>query len=278
MKPEVLLVANEYSRPLHSVQTGDPAALRRVVFLHGLFGRGKNFTRIASGLNPEVQSLLVDLPNHGQSPWTERFDYAQMADFVAAHLENGFAAGGPVDVVGHSMGGKVAMVLALRHPHLVRRLVVIDISPVASGSSRGEFNHLLSALTTLDLPAIESRLEAHAALRDLIPSDTVRGFLLQNLKRESEDQGFGWEPNLGLLSAQIETIMGFPDVTGAVFEGPVLWIRGDRSDYVSDVDAPAMRALFPKVRRLTVRGAGHWVHAEKPDEVIAALRGFLLTA
>lgn len=253
---------------------GDSGAERRVVFLHGLFGRGKNFTRIASGLEPEAQSLLVDLPNHGQSAWTAHFDYAEMADIVAANLRSSFAAQQPVDVVGHSMGGKVAMILALRHPELVRRLVVIDISPVASDSSRGQFAHLLSSLASLDLNAIESRIDAHAALREAIPEDTVRGFLLQNLRREQG--GLSWEPNLALLNDEIEKIMGFPSVSGLMFDRPVLWIRGDRSDYVTEEGVPVMRELFPKTRRLTVRGAGHWVHSEKPDEVIAALRGFLL--
>lgn len=264
------------SHPLHSTLVGgsNPAPAARVVFLHGLFGRGRNFSRIAAGLEPEAQSLLIDLPNHGESGWTEGFDYAEMADLVADHLRNGFASAGPFDVVGHSMGGKVAMVLALRHPDLVRRLVVVDISPVASASGRGEFPHLLSALRTLDLAAIESRTDAHAALREAIPNDTVRGFLLQNLQRAGD--GFAWQPNLRLLHDELEAVMGFPDMTGRLFEGPVLWMRGERSDYVADDDAPAMRALFPKTTRLTVLGAGHWVHSEKPDEVIAALRSFLL--
>lgn len=260
---------------MHSTLVGDASAERRVVFLHGLFGRGRNFSRIAAGLQPEAQSLLVDLPNHGESEWTEGFDYAEIADLVAAHLRSGFAAAGPVDVVGHSMGGKVAMVLALRHPGLVRRLVIVDISPAASGSTRGEFGHLLSALSDLDLGALERRTDAHEALRAAIPNDTVRGFLLQNLQRG--DDGFRWQPNLRLLHDELDAITGFPDITGARFDGPVLWIRGELSGYVTDADAPAMRELFPKTVRMTVRGAGHWVHSQRPDEVIAALRSFLLT-
>jgi pimeloyl-ACP methyl ester carboxylesterase len=259
---------------VHSAVVGDAAAEGRVVFLHGLFGRGRNFSRIAAGLQPEARSLLVDLPNHGRSAWTEGFDYAGTADLVAEHLRAGFAAAGPVDVVGHSMGGKVAMVLALRHPELVRRLVVVDISPSASGSTRGEFGHLLSALAGLDLRALERRTDAHEALRAGIPNDTVRGFLLQNLQQD--DGGFSWQPNLRLLRDELEAITGFPDVSGLGFDGPVLWIRGERSGYVSDADAPAMRELFPRTVRMTVRGAGHWVHSERPDEVIAALRSFLL--
>lgn len=267
-------VTNTPRIQLHTTLVGDGEAPTRVVYLHGLFGRGRNFTRISSGLMPEAQSLLVDLPNHGRSDWTEHFDYAQTADIVAEHLRAGFAASGPVDVVGHSMGGKVAMVLALRHPDLLRRLVVIDISPVSSAASRGEFQHLLSSLAALDLGALRNRTEADAALAPAVPQDTVRGFLLQNLKHR--EGSFTWEPNLALLYRELDTIMAFPDLSGMTFPGPVLWIGGDRSDYISDEDVPAMRALFPKTRRMTVRGAGHWVHSEKPDEVITALRGFLL--
>ena len=265
----------DHSPPrIHSTVVGDAAnAEHRVVFLHGLFGRGKNLTRIAAGLEPEAASLLVDLPNHGKSDWTDGFDYLEIADLVAEHVRTAFA-GAPVDVVGHSMGGKAAMVLALRHPDLVRRLAILDISPVASGSSRGEFRHLLDSLASLDLSTVERRSDADLALRAAIPNDGVRGFLLQNLRRS--EQGFEWEPNLALLRAQLSEVMGFPDLTGLQFAGPVLWIGGERSDYIADEDAPAMRALFPRTRRVTVKGAGHWVHSEKPDEVISALRAFLL--
>ncbi|RLZ02671.1 alpha/beta hydrolase [Kocuria tytonicola] len=252
-----------------------------LVFLHGLFGRGKNFTNIAKGLQPEFRCLLVDLPDHGDSAWTETFAYAAMADTVAEELRRGFAADGPVDVLGHSMGGKVAMVLALRHPELVRRLVVEDIAPVDSKeadatASRGNFEHLLGSLKRLDLSGITHRSEADAALRTDIPDDTVRGFLLQNLRHR--DGGFAWQPNLDLLHDQLDTVGGWPDqdVAGRTFTGPVLWMAGENSPYIKEADAPAMRALFPRTVRTTVRGASHWVHADRPDEVIMALRAFLL--
>ncbi len=259
---------------LQTTLVGDPNAPVRAVFMHGLFGRGRNFSRIAAGLEPEAQSLLVDLPNHGGSDWTEHFDYSDVADLVADHLRGGFAASGPVDVIGHSMGGKVAMVLALRHPELVRRLVVVDISPVSAASSRGEFEHLLGALASLDLSTVHRRAEADAALTGQIPNAVVRGFLLQNLKPEGE--GYAWEPNLQLLNGELTRVMAFPDFDGTRFTRPVLWIKGANSEYITDDEIPAMRALFPETRLVAVPGAGHWVHSEQPAVVIEALRSFLL--
>lgn len=262
--------------PIHTTLFGDtasPVTRSRIVFLHGLLGRGRNFSAIALGLQPEHASLLVDLPNHGQSGWTHSFDYEELADLVAAELARDIARSEPVDLVGHSMGGKVAMVLALRHPELVRRLVVVDISPVPGAAARSEFPQLLEALIGLDLGKLHKRIDAHAALRSEIPNDTVRGFLLQNLKRT--DHGFSWEPNLALLHGAVDEVMGFPQMQSRQFAGPVLWLRGEHSNYVTDADAPAMRALFPKVQRVTVRGAGHWVHSERPAETIAILRNFL---
>lgn len=229
---------------------------------------------MAQRLQPEALSLLVDLPNHGASDWTERFDYDELVDGLAEFLRADFAASGPVDVIGHSMGGKVAMVLALRHPDLVRRLVVIDISPASKGDSPGNFRHLLDSLASVDLGSLTKRIDASVQLQASIPDNAVRGFLLQNLRREGD--GFSWEPNLGLLRAELDTVMGFPDEGDLQFTGPVLWIKGERSNYITDDDAPIMRGYFPRTRRMTVKDAGHWVHSEQPEPVAVALRGFLL--
>ena len=158
-----MAVAEHEEFTLHTTRVGDDGP--RVVFLHGLFGQGKNFTTIAKGLAPDFSSLLVDLPNHGRSGWTDRIRYAELADIVAAHLRTGFAAQGPIHLVGHSMGGKVAMALALRHPDLVDRLVVVDISPVDS-ADMSEFEHLLGSLATLDLATLTSRGEADRQLTE----------------------------------------------------------------------------------------------------------------
>ncbi|NDK30915.1 alpha/beta fold hydrolase [Nesterenkonia haasae] len=243
-----------------------------VVFLPGLFGQGKNFTQIAKGIEPDFQSILVDLPNHGGSDWTEDFDYVSQADLVAEHLRSTVANDGPINLVGHSMGGKVAMVLALRHPELVRRLIVVDISPVKRESME-EFEHLLDSLAGLDLSELKSRGDANKALLDPIPEDMVRGFLLQSLARTQD--GFRWRVNLKLLRDSLPTIAGFPDIEDTAYDGPVLWVAGEKSDYIKDDYGPTMRELFPRAHLITINNAGHWVHAEQADVFTNVVRGFL---
>lgn len=254
---------------IHAVDIGSTGS--PVVFLHGLFGQGKNFTQAAKALVPEFRSVLVDLPDHGRSAWTDHFDYAAMADRVAAFLREGVAATSPIDLVGHSMGGKVAMLLALRHPDLVRRLVVVDISPSASEGS-GEFEHLLGSLAGLDLATLGRRGEADERLADQIDDPRVRGFLLQNLRLGPD--GFAWQANLALLRRDLAAIGEFPQID-STFDGPVLWMAGEQSDYITEQDEPAMRRLFPRTTVVTVKGAGHWVHSEQPVAFASALRVFL---
>lgn len=251
-----------------------PAALRTttlgeqgspVLLCHGLFGQGKNWSQIGRSLADRHRVTLVDMPDHGRSPWTARLDYLAMADSVAALIDE------PAALVGHSMGGKAAMLAALRHPQQVERLVVVDVSPVAYRSA-DEFRRFIDAMLAIDLGALGSRGEADAALAAAVPDPGVRGFLLQNLQRERE--GWRWLPNLEVLRRDLDALRGFPEVD-AVYEGPVLWIAGSESGYVRDEFREAMEARFPAVRRVTVKGAGHWVHAERPAVVTELLRRFL---
>lgn len=242
-----------------------------VVFLHGLFGQGRNFTSVAKVLQPAYRSVLVDLPNHGRSPWTNHVSYEEMADEVASFIRDELPGQRP-HVVGHSMGGKVAMTLALRHPEVVERLVVVDISPVRSAGV-GEFDHLLTSLAALDLTAVTRRDDADRVLAEPIRSRSVRDFLLQNLRRR--DGGWEWQANLALLHGSLDVIGDFPRFDDETFPRPTLWVAGSESDYVQREHAPEMRRLFPRTRLVTIRGAGHWVHSQRPDEFVATLRAFL---
>lgn len=262
--------AADRTSTIHATEVGDTGP--RVAFLHGLFGQGRNFTQAAKALVPDLRSVLVDLPNHGRSAWTDGADYVEVAEVVATWLRETYD-GEPVHLVGHSMGGKVAMVLAQSHPDLVDRLVVVDISPVTSDGA-GEFEHLLGALAGVDLDALERRGDADEQLRELIADERVRGFLLQNLRSGAGGTGFRWQANLDLLRRELADIGGFPELV-TTFDHPVLWMAGERSDYVLPEHEPVMRRLFPRTRLVTVKGAGHWVHSEKPDAFVSALRVFL---
>jgi pimeloyl-ACP methyl ester carboxylesterase len=257
----------------------------RVVFVHGLFGQGRNWTTIAKGLAENHRVTLVDLPNHGHSPWTDRVDYADMAGLLAAELE---LLGEPVTLVGHSMGGKVAMTLALRRPELLRALVVVDIAPSVYPISGGRtddpdeeaspFAAYIAAMRALDLDTLEKRQDADDALRSVVPSRMVRGFLLQSLVRDGlgTDGGWRWRLNLELLERDLGELRGFPQPpAGAHFDGPVLWIAGANSTYVLPEDRPRMEALFPSTRLVRIKNAGHWVHSEQPEVFLETVRRFL---
>jgi pimeloyl-ACP methyl ester carboxylesterase len=257
----------------------------RVVFVHGLFGQGRNWTTIAKGLADRHRVTLLDLPNHGHSPWTDRVDYADMAGLLAAELES---SGEPVTLVGHSMGGKVAMTLALRRPELLRALVVVDIAPVEYPLTGGRtddadeeaspFGDYIAAMKRIDLAGLERRDEADRALEAAVPSRMVRGFLLQSLVREGGGAGgrWRWRLNLDLLERDLGELRGFPEPPpGARYDGPVLWIAGANSHYVLDEDRPRMEELFPHTRLVRIKNAGHWVHSEQPEIFVETLRRFL---
>jgi len=259
----------------------------RVVFVHGLFGQGRNWSTVARSLAAAPRRVTtLDLPDHGASPRSERVDYLAMAEQLADELEH---LGEPVVLVGHSMGGKVAMQLALRRPELLRGLVVVDIAPVEYPLTGGRtddpdeeaspFADYIRAMRAIDLDALESRDAAHDALRDVVPSDAVRGFLLQSLLRDpGSDEGgpqWRWALNLPVLADGLEVLRGFPDPPeGAVYPGPVLWIAGATSTYVLEEDRPRMDELFPATQLLRVKGAGHWVHSEQTEVFTAAVERF----
>ena len=276
-------MATNSEERLHARTLG--SGVPRVVFVHGLFGQGKNWTTIAKGLAEDHRVTLLDLPNHGHSPWTERVDYLDMAELVAAELRS---FGEPVTLVGHSMGGKVSMQLALRHPELLRALVAVDIAPVEYPVSGGRtddpdeeaapFAAFIAAMRALDLGRLTTREDADAALRTAVPSTMVRSFLLQSLVREGvgAEGGWRWRLNLELLGRDLGELRGFPEPPpGARYDGPVLWIAGANSTYVLPEDRARMEELFPATRLVRVKNAGHWVHSEQPEVFLETVKRFL---
>lgn len=248
----------------------------RVVFLHGLFGQGRNFSTLAARLADDgYRVTVVDLPNHGHSPWLPTQNYPQMAELVA-QLLTGF--GEPVVLVGHSMGGKVAMTLALHRPELLTALVVVDVAPVDYPVDRpsSPFAHYIAAMQSLDLQALAARAGADAAMHAAVPDPSVRGFLLQSLVRDGQ-HGWRWRLNLDVLEAHLTELVGFPEPPpGATYGGPVLWLAGSDSGYVLDQHRARMTALFPRTRLVRIKGAGHWVHAEQPETFLAIVQRFLV--
>ncbi len=254
----------------------------RVVFLHGLFGQGRNWASIGRALAEDGRRVtLIDLPDHGSSPWTDRVDYLAMAQAVSDELA---ALGEPATLVGHSMGGKVAVLVALRRPELLRALVVVDVAPVEYPEVGGRsddpdeeaspFAGFIAAMRAVDLAALRGRQDADAALRPAVPDDAVRAFLLQSLVREGD--GWRWRVNLEVLQRDLPVLRGFPEPPpGSRYDGPALWIAGARSHYVLPQDRERIDALFPAARLVRVKGAGHWVHSERPEVFTDALRRFL---
>ena len=239
-----------------NVLTHGDASLPKLLIVHGLYGSGRNWGVIAKRLSDRFHVICPDMRNHGSSPWYDTQSYFDMAADFAALLE------GPTRVVGHSMGGKAAMVLALQHPELIEKLVIADIAPV--GYAHSQTQHI-DAMRAVDLSAVERRSEAGETL-----DPEVRDFLLQSLDVKAKK----WKLNLDVLEAEMPKIIGFPEVSGT-FEGPTLFLSGADSDYVLPEHRAKTKALFPAARFAKLNGAGHWLHAQKPREFEAALRTFL---
>ena len=251
---------------LNVIRTGR-AGGRALLIAHGLFGSARNWGVLSKRLGAGREVLAVDMRNHGASPWFDSNDYHDMAGDLAEVIRAEGA--GPVDLLGHSMGGKAAMVLALTRPDLVARLVIADIAPAGYGHSQA---HLIEAMQAVDLARISSRREADAALSGAVPEASLRAFLLQSLDPSATPPR--WRLNLPVLRDYMPEIIGFPELEGR-FAGPALFLTGGESDYVRAEHHARIRALFPGASLESIDGAGHWLHAEKPREFEAALRRFL---
>jgi pimeloyl-ACP methyl ester carboxylesterase len=241
---------------------------RPVALLHGLLGAGQNFGAVQKALAARGHRVLaLDLRNHGASPHAATMSYPEMAADVAETLQ---AAGAwPAAVIGHSMGGKTAMALALAHGEGVERLMVADIAPVTYGTPL--FNRYIAAMRATPLRPGLTRREADAALVEAVPNPALRGFLLQNLLFAEDPPR--WRVPLATLAAEIDVLGGWPDPPGR-YEGRVQILSGTTSDYVQPEHRAAFLRLFPAATFATIE-AGHWLHAENPVAFLAEATRFL---
>lgn len=248
---------------LHSQVSGSKATAGAssenlpVILLHGLFGSLENLGVVARALSDNWQVHSLDLRNHGRSPHVDSMSYPEMAEDVRSYLDqNGIAR---AVLIGHSMGGKTAMQLALDAPDRVARLIVADIAPV---DYPAHHDAILKGLNAVDTASLNSRSEADRALRPFIEEAPVRQFLLKNLTK-TDQGGFTWRLNLDAIEKCYDGILAGQE-SGQAYQGPMLLIKGGQSDYIQDQHRDKIARLFPNTVLRIIPGTGHWLHAEKP--------------
>ncbi len=247
---------------LHSVTRGEGPPL---VLLHGLFGQSGNFGAIQRRLAVGRRVVAIDLRNHGASPHAPGMAYPTMAADVAETISA--LALGPCAILGHSMGGKAAMALALARPDLVARLCVADIAPVRYPPGLVTY---ATAMRALPLPPGLTRAAADVALAPVVADPGERAFLLSNLLLGQTPR---WRLGLDHIIAGMDDIQDWPAIPGT-YTGPTLFLAGARSRYVLPEYRPAIAALFPSAKFVTLRNAGHWLHADDPDGFLAVVEAF----
>ena len=240
-----------------------------VIILHGLFGAGRNWSQIAQALGRSHRVYLPDARNHGASPWAEAMSYPEMALDVLALIEREQLPR-PI-LIGHSMGGKTAMALALEHQQAIAGVAVIDIAPERYGD---QFSPYVTAMRRLDVAGASSRKQVHQALANSLDSGAPVDFLMQNLRRHEER--FDWRINLMATAMCMPDLCGFPQaLTHKHYAGPALFVAGANSDYVRAESHAEIKHLFPGARLARIDDAAHWVHADQPEALTHTLHGWL---
>ncbi|GLO70873.1 esterase [Phaeobacter inhibens] len=248
---------------LNTIRHGAPTDKPTLMIAHGLYGSARNWGAIAKRICDDREVIAIDMRNHGNSPWTETHSYRDMADDLAEVIA---AHGGPVDMIGHSMGGKAAMTLALNHPQALRRLLVADIAPVAYQHSQIQYIH---AMRQVDLAKVERRSDAEAQLADLGVEKALQSFFTQSLDLPKKR----WRLNLDTLEHDMPHIMGFPE-TDAQWDGSTLFLSGAASEYVLPEHRSLIKARFSQSHFAKLPDCGHWLHAENPRAFVATARSF----
>ena len=234
-----------------------------VMVVHGLYGSGKNWGVIAKRLSDQFFVITVDLRNHGDSPWLDTHNYHVMADDLVEVINS---LNIKPNVIGHSMGGKAAMVLALKRPNLVRNLIIADIAPVKYEHDQSQF---IEAMQKVDLSKVEKRSDATLALSKFVEDKSLQNFFTQSLDIKAKR----WKLNLKVLRSEMSEILSFPKIESE-FSGHSLFLKGEKSDYIKSEHRKLIKSLFTKARFATFKEAGHWLHAEKPREFESAARLF----
>jgi pimeloyl-ACP methyl ester carboxylesterase len=240
-----------------------------IVILHGLFGSSRNWAAIAKKFSVSHRVFMLDLPIHGASVWTDTIDYEQMYNIISEFLVEHDLKG--ATILGHSMGGKVAMTLALKQPELIGRLIVADIAPV-------KYNHdnlsIITALEDVDLNLIKIRSDADKQLIKSIPEQMMRSFLLQNLVHG--EYHYEWRINIPVLKKSLSTLQAFPSFSkNVLFDGPTLFLAGIRSDFIEQKHHKRIANFFPGSSIVEIADAGHWLHADNPNDFISSVTHFV---
>lgn len=242
-----------------------------LMILHGLFGSGKNWHNIAMMFAKNYQVWTLDLRNHGASAHSSLMNYEVMAEDVHEFIQDHQLP--QISLLGHSMGGKVAMLFALKYPKLVERLIIVDIAPVTYYHSYGEY---AKAMQEMNLSSMKHRNEMHAYLKAHIASERVRDFLLKNIKRTSH--GYEWQIGLAHIAEAIPEIAEFPSLAADhSYPQPTLFIGGNHSDYIRRQYYPAIFQRFPENRIVMIKDAGHWVHSEQTASFLYTVQSYLQT-
>lgn len=242
-----------------------------IIILHGLFGSSQNWHSMAERLADRYRVFACDLRNHGASPWADSMTYPEMADDLETLIdENGLSS---ATVLGHSVGGKTAMLVALRHPDLIEELIVVDIAPV---SYQEPFMDYIRAMQEALRNGATRKAEVDAALASAVADPATRLFLLQNL--EERNGRLEWRINLDAIAANMSDLLAFPDVSALEYSGRALFVSGARSDYIGRTYHGQIYELFPQAEFAVIAEAGHYPHVEQPEPFARRITGFLESA
>lgn len=248
-----------------------------LIILHGLYGSSDNWVSIAKELESYFRVINVDQRNHGQSPHRSEHSYTLLTNdllklFEVLKLEKAI-------LLGHSMGGKVAMQFTMEHPEKVSSLIVVDIAPWSHdplAHISEEHQQIIEGLMSIPIDSLTSRVQADEILSERVKSLPIRQFLLKNLKRE-QDGSFGWKINLTAIASNLKNLMGSiePSTHNHSYKVRTLFIKGEQSNYIPNDKEDDLKEIFTNSEIITIHDAGHWVHAEKPMEFLKAVLFFL---